>query len=41
MIGLELADAGATAVRVDDHGAVQARARVDAAGDLAAAAEGA
>ena len=37
MIGLELDDAGAIAVRVDDQGAVQARARADAAGDLAAA----
>ena len=37
MIGLELDDAGATAVRVDGQGAVQARARVDASSDLAAA----
>jgi len=37
MIGLELDETCAIAVRIDDHGAVQARARVDAAGDLAAA----
>ena len=37
MIGLELDEACAIAVRIDDDGAVQARARVDAAGDLAAA----
>jgi len=37
MIGLELDDAVALAVRIDDQGAVQARARVDAAGDLASA----
>src|SRR5256885_5258113 len=38
MLGLELDDARAIAVRVDDHGAVQARASVAANGDLAAAA---
>jgi predicted NBD/HSP70 family sugar kinase len=37
MIGLELDDAAATAVRVDAQGLVLARARVEAAGDLAAA----
>ena len=37
MIGLELDEACAIAVRVDDRGAVQARARVDAGADLAAA----
>ena len=37
MLGIELDEAYAIAVRIDDHGAVQARARVDAAGDLAAA----
>jgi glucokinase len=39
MLGLEIEDARAVAVRVDDRGGVQARAEVDAdAGDLAAAA---
>ena len=38
MLGLELEDTRAIAVRVDDHGRVQARAVVDADGDLAAAA---
>src|SRR5262245_36080017 len=39
MIGLELGDARAIAVRIDERGAVQARAAVDAAeGDLVAAA---
>jgi glucokinase len=38
MLGLELEDGRATAVRVDDRGEVQARAVIDAAGDLAAAA---
>jgi len=38
MLGLDLDDARAIAVRVDDRGAVQARAVVDAQGDLAAAA---
>jgi predicted NBD/HSP70 family sugar kinase len=39
MLGLELEDARAVAVRVDDRGSVQARAAVDAAGvDLGAAA---
>jgi len=38
MLGLELEEARATAVRVDDRGEVQARATVDAQGDLAAAA---
>ena len=37
MIGLELDDAFATAVRIDDHGVVQAQARVEAAGDLVTA----
>ncbi len=41
MIGLELDDTRAVAVRVDDQGRVQARALVDAGGDLAAAAAGA
>lgn len=38
MIGLELLDARATAVRLTDEGTVAARATADAAGDLAAAA---
>jgi predicted NBD/HSP70 family sugar kinase len=38
MLGLELDDRRAVAVRVDDQGNVQARAQVDAAGDLGAAA---
>src|SRR6185295_8459536 len=38
MLGLELEDARACAVRLDDRGKVQARAAVDAQGDLAAAA---
>ena len=38
MLGLELEEARAIAVRVDDGGEVQARATVDAQGDLAAAA---
>jgi len=38
MLGLELEEARAIAVRVDDRGEVQARATVDAQGDLAAAA---
>lgn len=38
MIGLELDDTGAVAVRVDDQGGVGARAQVDAGGDLASAA---
>ena len=38
MLGLELDEARAVAVRVDDQGGVQARALVDADGDLAAAA---
>jgi predicted NBD/HSP70 family sugar kinase len=38
MLGLELLDAGVIAVAVDELGVVQARASVDAAGDLAAAA---
>jgi predicted NBD/HSP70 family sugar kinase len=38
MLGLELEDTRAVAVRVDDSGAVQARAAVAAGGDLAAAA---
>jgi hypothetical protein len=38
MLGLELDDTRAVAVRVDDKGGVQARAGVDAGGDLAAAA---
>src|SRR5437867_1689337 len=38
MLGLELEDARAVAVRVDDRGAVLARAVVEADGDLAAAA---
>ena len=37
MIGLELDDASATSVRIDDQGVVQAQARVEAAGDLVAA----
>jgi ROK family protein len=41
MIGLELEDGRAIAVRVDDRGAVQTRAAVVAEGDLAAAATGA
>jgi len=39
MLGLELGDAGAIAVRVDDRGVVEARASVASEGDLAAAAE--
>ncbi len=38
MIGLELDEAGATAVAVDEQGRVAARAQVDAGGDLGAAA---
>jgi predicted NBD/HSP70 family sugar kinase len=38
MLGLELLDAGVIAVAVDEVGGVQARASVDAAGDLTAAA---
>ena len=38
MIGLELGEAGALAVAVDDRGTVLARAAIDAGGDLAAAA---
>jgi len=38
MTGVELDDARAVAVRVDDDGAVQARAQVDAGGDLGSAA---
>ena len=38
MLGLELLDAGVIAVAVDELGGVQARASVDAAGDLTAAA---
>lgn len=38
MLGLELDDTRAVAVRVDDQGSVRARAQVDAAGDLGAAA---
>jgi hypothetical protein len=41
MLGLELRDAGAIAVAVDELGGVQARASVDAAGDLSAAANAA
>ncbi len=41
MLGLELLDAGAIAVEVDELGGVQARASVDAAGDLGAAANAA
>ena len=37
MIGLELDDASATSVRIDDQGVVQAQARVEAAGDLVTA----
>jgi len=39
MTGLELEDNRAIAVRIDERGAVQARAVIDAAGDLAAAAQ--
>lgn len=39
MLGLELDDTRAVAVRVDDQGEVRARAQVDADGDLGAAAE--
>jgi glucokinase len=39
MLGLELEDARAVAVRLADDGAVLSRAAVDAAGDLASAAE--
>jgi glucokinase len=38
MLGIELDDTGAIAVRVDDQGVVRARAHVDAGGDLGAAA---
>ena len=38
MLGLELDDTRAVAVRVDDQGNLRARAQVDAAGDLGAAA---
>jgi len=38
MLGLELEDARAIAVRIDDRGEVQARAVVEAGGDLASAA---
>jgi predicted NBD/HSP70 family sugar kinase len=38
MLGIELDDTGAVAVRVDDQGGVDARAQVDAAGDLGSAA---
>jgi glucokinase len=38
MLGIELDDARAVAVRVDGDGAVQARAQVDAGGDLGSAA---
>ena len=38
MIGVELDDARALAIGVDDQGEVRARAQVDAAGDLGAAA---
>ena len=38
MLGLELDDVGASAVKVDEQGNVQARALVEAAGDLGAAA---
>ncbi len=41
MLGLELRDAGAIAVAVDELGGVQARVLVDAAGDLSAAANAA
>lgn len=41
MLGLELRDAGVIAVAVDELGGVQARASVDAAGDLSAAANAA
>ncbi len=41
MLGLELRDASAVAVEVDELGGVQARASVDAAGDLSAAANAA
>jgi hypothetical protein len=41
MLGLELEDARAVAVKVDDRGTVQARAVADADGSLAAAATGA
>lgn len=41
MLGLELRDAGAIAVAVDELGGVQARASVDAAGDLSVAANAA
>ena len=39
MLGLELVDARAIAVRIDDRGAIEARAVVAADGDLASAAE--
>jgi len=39
MVGLELEDARAIAVRIDDRGGVEARATVASDGDLAAAAE--
>src|SRR2546430_7676256 len=39
MLGLELVDARAIAVRIDDRGAIEARAVVAAGGDLAWAAE--
>lgn len=38
MLGLELDDTRASAVRIDDQGEVRARAQVDAAGDLGSAA---
>jgi glucokinase len=38
MLGIELDDTRAVAVRVDDQGAVQARAQIDAGGDLGSAA---
>lgn len=41
MLGLELRDASAIAVEVDELGGVEARASVDAAGDLSAAANAA
>src|SRR5260370_17939106 len=41
MLGLELLDNAALAVAVDDQGTVLARATVEAAGNLATAAEGA
>ena len=41
MLGLELRDASAVAVEVDELGGVEARASVDAAGDLSAAANAA